>query len=263
MKIQRYEEHAFNENLAMDFINGFDKMINESEETNYKKVQRKVIADLKLNTQLSLTFGAGIGAFYPIVQGLMENMNISSIELTPDRIVLLTVCAITVVYLEEKKAKTPEEEDRLRKDSKSMLEELRMMGIGNGIVKKLVKVLKSILSIFKMIGNHKSAIVRGFIDMFAYTSMLIPILNGINYIIGKYDLNLDTFLENFIGLSMGIATLIAKHGLKYIVHKLKDKLNISDDEEKQIISELDSSTVKKISDFSNKDNIEGEIINEQ
>lgn len=263
MKIQRYKEHTFYDNLAIDFINNFDKKINESDEDVecYKDVQHKVISDLKLNSKLSFTFGTGIGGFYPIVEGLMKNMNIFSIELTPNSIVLLTVCAITIVYLEEKKPETISEEERLTKDSKSMLEELRMMGIGNGIVKKLVKVLKSIISIFKMIGDHKSAVVRGFMDMFAYTTILIPILNGISFIIGKYDLTLDSFLENFAGLSMGIATLIAKHGIKYIIHKLKDRLNISDEQEKDIITELDASTIKKIADF--VDNIDGESINEQ
>jgi hypothetical protein len=263
MKIQRYEEHTFYDNLATDFINNFEKKINESDEDVdcYKDVQRKVLSDLKLNSKLSFTFGAGIGAFYPIVEELMKNMSISSIELTPNCIVLLTVCAITIVYLEEKKPETVAEEERLTKDSKSMLEELRMMGIGNGIVKKLVKVLKSIISIFKMIGDHKSAVVRGFMDMFAYTTILIPILNGIHFIIGKYDLTLDSFLENFVGLSMGIATLIAKHGIKYIVRGLKDRLNISDEEEKDIVTELDASTIKKISDF--RDDVDGESINEQ
>jgi hypothetical protein len=60
---------------------------------------------------------------------------------------------------------------------------------------------------------------------------------------------------------MGIATLIAKHGIKYIIHKLKDRLNISDEQEKDIITELDASTIKKIADFG--DNIDGESINEQ
>ena len=261
MKIQRYEEHNFYDSLALDFINNFDKKINESDETDYKNIQREVIKDLKLNSELSFTFGAGIGTFYPIVEELMKNMNIESIDLTPQSIILLTICSITIVYLEEKKSKSVSEEERLTKDSKSMLEELRMMGIGNGIVKKLVKVFKSIISIFKIIGDHKSAVVRGFVDMFAYTTILIPILNGINFIIGKYDLSLDTFLDNFVGLSMGVATLIAKHGIKYIIHKLKDRLHISDDEEKDMIDDLDASTIKKITNF--KDYVEGDPINEQ
>jgi hypothetical protein len=104
-------------------------------------------------------------------------MKIDSIELTYDKVVLLTICAITIIYIEEKFTSAIEE-DILRKDSKSMLEELKLMGIGNGIVKKLIRIFKS-TSIFKLIGKHVGSIVGGFMDMFAYTAMLIPIMNGI------------------------------------------------------------------------------------
>ena len=131
MKIQKFKEYSLQDSMANDFLNSFDKMIVESEETSYKNIEKKVISDLRLNAKLVLTFGAGIGAFYPIVDKLMKNMNIDSIELTPDRIVLLTIAAVTIIFVEEKKFKSAEEEEILVKDSKSMLEELKMMGLGN------------------------------------------------------------------------------------------------------------------------------------
>ena len=42
-----------------------------------------------------------------------------------------------------------------------MLEELKMAGIGNGIVKKLTDGFKSITNIFKTIAKHTGAIVTG------------------------------------------------------------------------------------------------------
>jgi cobalamin biosynthesis Co2+ chelatase CbiK len=187
-------------------------------------------------------------------------MKISSIDITPDKVVLLTICAFTIVYLEEKKFKDGQEEEILTKDSKSMLEELKMMGIGNGIVKKLVKLFKSITGIFSIIGKHLNAVTKGFIDMFAYTAILIPIMNGILYIIGKYDLNVDTFLENFMALSMGVGTLIAKNGIISIIDKLKDKISTKD--KKEIVDEVDTTVIKKVSDFI-LDPEHGEMINEQ
>jgi hypothetical protein len=246
--------------MAWDFINSFDGLITESDETEYKKVQKRVINDLRLNGNLSLTFGAGIKALYPIVDKLMTNMKISSIEVTADKVVLLTICAFTIVYLEEKKFKDGQEEEILTKDSKSMLEELKMMGIGNGIVKKLVKLFKSITGIFTIIGKHLSAVAKGFIDMFAYTAILIPIMNGILYVIGKYDLNIDTFLENFVALTMGVGTLIAKNGIISIIDKLKDKISAKD--KKEIVDEVDTTVIKKVSDFTLK-STDGEMINEQ
>ena len=260
MKIQKFQQYSLQDSMAWDFINSFDGLITESDETEYKKVQKRVINDLRLNGNLSLTFGAGIKALYPIVDKLMTNMKISSIEVTADKVVLLTICAFTIVYLEEKKFKDGQEEEILTKDSKSMLEELKMMGIGNGIVKKLVKLFKSITGIFTIIGKHLSAVAKGFIDMFAYTAILIPIMNGILYVIGKYDLNIDTFLENFVALTMGVGTLIAKNGIISIIDKLKDKISAKD--KKEIVDEVDTTVIKKVSDFTLK-STDGEMINEQ
>lgn len=260
MKIKKFQQYSLQDSMVNDFINSFDALITESDETTYKKVQNKVLSDLRLNGNLSLTFGAGIKALYPIVDKLMTNMKISSIDITADKVVLLTICAFTIIYLEEKKFKNGKEEDILTKDSKSMLEELKMMGIGNGIVKKVVKLFKSFVGIFTIIGRHLNSVAKDFVDMFAYTALLIPIMNGILYIIGKYDLNVDTFIENFAALTMGIATLIAKNGIISIIDKLKDKLSQKD--KKEIVDEVDANVVKKVSDFTLNPE-DGEMINEQ
>jgi hypothetical protein len=260
MKIQKFQQYSLQDSMALDFINSFDGLITESDETEYKKVQKRVISDLRLNGNLSLTFGTGIKAFYPVVDKLMTNMKISSIDITADKVVLLTICAFTIVYLEEKKFKDGQEEEILTKDSKSMLEELKMMGIGNGIVKKVVKLFKSITNIFTIIGKHLNTVTKGFIDMFAYTAILIPIMNGILYIIGKYDLSVDTFLQNFAALGIGVGTLIAKNGIISIIDKLKDKISTKD--KKEIVDEVDTTVIKKVSDFITEPT-DGEMINEQ
>ena len=261
MEIKKFQQYSIQDSMVTDFINSFDGLITESDETEYKKIQKKVLGDLRLNGNLSLTFGAGIQALYPIVNKLMTNMKIGSIEVTADKIVLLTICAFTIVYLEEKKFKDGKEEDILTKDSKSMLEELKMMGIGNGIVKKVVKLFKSIVGIFSLIGKHLDAVVKGFVDMFAYTTILIPIMNGILYIVGKYDLNVDSFLENFAALTMGVGTLIAKNGIISIIDKLKDRITTKD--KKEIVDEVDTTIIKKVSDFTLDPATDGEMINEQ
>jgi hypothetical protein len=246
--------------MVSDFINSFDGLITESDESEYKKIQKRVLSDLRLNGNLSLTFGAGIQALYPVVNKLMTNMKISSIEVTADKVILLTICAFTIVYLEEKKFKDGKEENILTKDYKSMLEELKMKGIGNGIVRKVVKLFNLITDIFNLIGKHLNSVVKGFVDMFAYTAILIPIMNGIFYIVGKYNLNVDTFLENFAALTMGVGTLIAKNGIISIIDKLKDKISPKDKEE--IVDEIDTTVIKKVSDFTLKPE-DGEMINEQ
>jgi hypothetical protein len=259
-KIHKYKEFSKLDDMSWDLINSMNQLIKESDDSKFKTLQRKVISDLNLNFRFIGTFGAGIGAFYPITESLMKNSE-KGIELTPEVTVLATICALTIIYLEEKRFKDEEQQQELVTDSKSILEELRMRGVGNGIIKKLVKALKSVESIFKTIGRHTGAIINGFIDMFAYTSLLIPVMNGILAVINKYELNLETIVQNFIGLSLGVGTIIAKHGISLIISKIKDKFKIN---KKDVIDDIDTSgDVKKFGDIISSDEQKGELIKEQ
>jgi hypothetical protein len=208
------------------------------------------------------TFGAGIGALYPVVQGIMTNMNLDSFNLNQESIVLLTLAAVTITYLEEKKFKSAEEEETLTKDSKSMLEELKMRGFGNGIVKKLMKSLESIKNIFSIIGKHLGAVVGSIIDMFAYTSLLIPIMNGVMFIINKYDLNLETLPQNFLGLAVGVGTIIAKHGIVEIINRIKNRFPINP---KEVLDDIETPAIQRFASFGDGDKEEqdGDLIKEQ
>lgn len=262
MKIQRYIDYNLQHDMAQDFLNSFDQIVKESDGgTSFQKVAKKVLSDLRLNVSLVMTFGAGIGACYPVVENLMRNMGIDSFNLSEESIVLLTICALTITYLEEKKCKTVEEEELLTKDSKSMLEELKMRGIGNGIVKKLISSLKSIKNIFYVIGKHVGAIIGGVIDMFAYTSLLIPILNGVMYLIDKYDLNLETLPQNFLGLAVGVGTIITKHGIVEIISRIKNRFPIN---AKEVLDDIETPAIQKFATFGDSEkNQPGDLIKEQ
>lgn len=240
MIIKKFNDYILYNEMLNDFLNSFDKvMINESDKNDYNKMLNKIISDLKLNISLISTFGTGIGGLYPIIEKLLKN---GSIEVTQQSIILLTITSLTIIYLEEKKFKNIDEENILIKDSKSMLEELKLMGIGNGIVKKTINVLKSIKNIFKIIYKHLSTSIYGIIDMFAYTSLLIPIMNGLSYIVGKYDLTFDTLLTNFLSLGIGISTIIAKNGVSEILKRL----NIKSIYKKKILDDINTNQIQDL-----------------
>ena len=223
MKLLRYSEHSKNIEIAYDFIDNIDNPINESDESN-KEIVKKICSDLKLNIQMFLTFGVGIEVMFPIINRLITNSKLN-IELTPETIVLTTLAAFTIAYLEENKEMRERKE--VEKDAKSMLEELKLKGVGNGIIKKLVSCIKSFGNIFKILFKNKRHVINGFFDMFAYTSILIPALHGISYMIGKYELNVDTLPSNFLSLGVGITTIAAKHGINYLIDMLKSKLKLN------------------------------------
>lgn len=263
MKVQRFGEYSLQDEMAQDFLNSFDEIVKESDGgSSYEKVAKKVISDLKLNISLVVTFGAGIGALYPVVDGLMKNMNLDSFNLTTESIVLLTLASVAITYLEEKKCKSVKEEDELTKDSKSMLEELKMRGFGNGIVKKLMKSLQSVKSIFSIIAKHLGAVIGGVVDMFAYTALLIPLLNGVMAVINKYELNLDTLPQNFLGLTVGIGTIIAKHGIVEILNRIKNRFPINT---REVLDDIETPAIQRFANFGDGDTDEqdGDLIKEQ
>jgi hypothetical protein len=264
MRIKKYNDFNLTDSMVEYFINEFNIQILVESNDSTDSMLKKIVSDLNLNFRLVATFGFGIGAFLPIVTQLMKNMDLSSVDLTKETLVLLTLTAISIIFIEEKKPKNSEEEAQLIKDSKSMLEELRMKGIGDGIVKKLINCLKSTKSIFKIIGKHLGAVVGGFMDMFAYSAIMLPIMTTLSSVINKFDLNLDTMPQNFLMLTAGVGTIVAKHGIAYILNKLKGKLKISDKIEKEIESEIETPTITKITRFGDGDsNQSGELIKEQ
>lgn len=250
-------------------FNTLDDVIESPEEdeidkndTPYKRIEKKVLSDLKLDTKLVFTFGAGIGALYPVVQNMMQNLSLSGVDMSKETTVLLTIACITIVYLEERKFKSVEEEEKLTKDSKSMLEELRMRGIGDGIVKKVMKSIEAIKNVFAVVAKHLGAMIGGVIDMFGYTAILIPIMNAILWIIGKYDMSVDAVIQNFFSLGVGIASRIAKHGLVELINKLRGI--ISNKTKHEIIDELETPVIQRFSDIRVKDDEqEGDLIKEQ
>ena len=259
MKIQRFNDYYNSEKMLDDFLLSLSSSVNESDESKeerdsiYKRIENKVISDLRLDARLVLTFGSGIGALYPVVSQILQNMSLSGVEVTKQTVVLLTIAAITIIYLEEKKTNSLQstngdfDEETLTKDSKSMLEELRMSGLGDGIVKKIIRSLTAIKNIFSTLAKYLGAAVGGIIDMFSYTAILIPIMNAILYVIGKYDMGADEIISNFFTISVGVASKIAKHGLVEIVSRLKDLIPNRD--RKEIIDELETPVIQKFGDF--------------
>lgn len=241
MKILRYSEYDNIIKMSEEFIDAIGSgTINESEETD--RVINKTIKDLKLNASMVLSLGTGIQGMIPVVNNLIKNSSLK-IDMTIEAVVLMSISAITIAYLEEVKEEA--QKKIMEKDAKSMLEELKLKGVGNGIIKKLVSCIKAIGNIFKILFKNKRHVINGVFDMFAYTSIVIPFLNGISYMINKYEINIDTLVSNFVSLGLGVTTIIAKHGINYLINKLKDKLGLNKDDILKNINDIDDPLLKK------------------
>lgn len=280
MNVLNFEKYQIAEDLANFIAN---PIINESDskDSQIDSVLKKLSKDLKFNYGLVFTFGVGVRVMYPVVEGLISNGSLS-IEPTLENIVLICIAALTITYLEESKNNAgdsqvpcdckPKSKDCEvcggsgmiksivnKQDARTILEELKLRGIGNGIVKKMVECFKFLGSMFKSLFKNTPYIVNGLIDMLAYTSILIPAMNGISAIVGKYELTIDTLIGNAAAISLGITTFLTKYGFDWLVKKFKNKFGFD-------TKNLDKPTALKPFDIidTEEDNLGGnKLIKEQ
>lgn len=219
MHICRFNELSVSLDLSNDFLTSINNStMNESDKKSDEGLFNKIVRDLKLNTGIVLSFGTAMECMIPIVKKLCENGEFK-IELTIENLALMTLTAVTVAYLEEAK---DENKEQLTKDAKSLLEELKLRGIGNNLIKKLVKCFMSIGYISKLLLKHKKNIIASFFEMLGYAAICVPILNGIKAIVGNYDMTLDNFSNNMASLLLGLSSLSSKNIFKLLTKATKD-----------------------------------------
>lgn len=244
MKIKKFQEYNMIDSISMDFISNMDKyIISESidDTSNFKDYLNKIQKDLGINLAFIGAYGCGIVAFTPIVNSIMTNSSLGNF--TIENIYLLIITALSIVYMEEKNKKS---DINFKKNLKSLLEELKMTGIGNNIVKKTIIMIKYIKKIFNTIGKYLKKMVNGVVDMFVYTSLLIPIVNGVLYVINKNSLNFDNIIPNLKSIIAGVSVIVLKNGISYLIDKIK-KSNKSG--EKDLFYDIENPIIKKVSDF--------------
>lgn len=265
MEIKRYENYNNGLEMAKIFFEALEEN-KPNEQDKYKKIQDSEIkklrsavkGDIHFNFGLILSFGAGIGALYGIVDSLisMEMPNIDT-----RTIVLMTMAGVYMIVQGE--VKDAKERKQILEETKVILSELQLAGYPNATtgtkegsdnptLNKVVKVLKTIKKIFTTIKNKvesagldkllkRSSIntISGFADMFAYTAMLVPFMNSINALLGYMKMNMDTFIANASVFILGIITIITKHGANFFIHKMKNFFNLNKEERDEIEKEIE------------------------
>ncbi len=239
MKIKRFENYSdeYIQTMASDLMNNLINEDIKESNSSWVNLQKKVLEDLGINFKFVATFGTGITAFFPVIDNLIKNMNLK-VDVTPEMIIYLTICAVAIIYLEENKEKSSQPEMiALTKDVKSELEEFRMKGL-YGIVKKVVSCLKSTKYIFNIIAKHSGVIAYEFCNLFIYTALFVPIISIMSDLITNHKIDLDTLPGIFLGVGVSITTMIAKNFIVDFIKKLKAKFNIKKEVEEEIKDEL-------------------------
>lgn len=215
MSILKFEHYNQVVDMRLQFKQNFNtEIVLESEGTG--TVLNSIVTDLKLNTAVIFSFGTGMELLIPIVRRLCENGEFK-IDLNLQTVTLMTLTAVTIAYLEE--VKEEKLRKQLEKDSKSLLEEMKLRGVGNGIIKKIVKCIKSIGSLSKLVLKHKKSIITSFFEMLGYAAICVPVLNSVNALVGKYNMTLDSFSNNISSLILGLGSLSVKNIYNWLVDR--------------------------------------------
>lgn len=227
--ILTHQEFILNENMASDLIK------------KIKDYLIKVKEDLNLNLKFILTFGTSITAFIPVVNSIIANENI---EIDFKGVVLLTICALAMAFGEDKK------------NYKKLFEELRLRGVYH-LLKKLINFVLNLKKVFSAFAKRSGRIIKGLIDMFAYTALFIPFLIVVESIIRHKGLDLDSFTNMSLGKSIitGVGAISIKHFIEEVLDRFK-KFNpvnikpiqdiINKFKEDDVIDEIEGNLISKV-----------------
>lgn len=226
-RIHNFRVYSEAVGMAEDFVGALSVgMVSES---GGPSVLDKIVADLKLNAGVITSFGTGLEVLIPLVRRLIENGELK-VDLTTETATMLTLTAITIAYLQEEREEKARR--RLERDSKSLLEELKLRGVGNGIVKKTVGCLKAIGAVAKLLMRHRGHVLTSFFEMLGYSALCLPVINAIKSIVGTYHFTLDNFSQNMASVAMGLGSLSAKQGVEYLralIHRRKGGADVQAD----------------------------------
>jgi hypothetical protein len=219
-RILKYQEHSNWEEIAKDFLYEVQNpIISESEENGDDLTShiKNIFNRFGFNLELVFTFGTGVKFMFPIVSKLVENMQLEVVP-TKEDVVLLCITILSIIYLRYKKEPLISDEDIKNK----LNGEIKLkFGNPRSIVNKLLKCFEHIFLFIKKFPRLFGVAVSDIIDMFSYTSILIPVMNAIGTFCSKYELTPDNLLGNLASLGVGIMTISSKNLYDYLKNKIK------------------------------------------
>lgn len=243
IKIYKISEYNNIFKLVEDFSEYLNNESKLEKDNNFKKnenILNKIIKDLNLNFNMLDFLGSGLLIFSNITKSLFKGLNI---ELTDEVVVLSTVCAITIMYLDF--IDDVEKRNKLVTDSKNQLEELKLRGVGNGIIKKLIKAFESIKNFFTIISKDINIKIESFFDILLDNPTLKHTINSISFVIDKNNITLENIVDSFSNLNSGITTNFGKQIINDVLINLSNKVSFKN---KKIISEIETPIIQKFGD---------------
>lgn len=260
VKINTFKQYEITDNMLTNLAYKLSKTneLKETEDGENKDLVNKISKDLKVDLSELKQFKKSISVFLPVIECILSN--VSNIENDEEVNILSTIATSFIICLEKEKNSN---EEYLTKASRTLLEELKLRGVGNGMVKKIIKSLESIKNFISFIYSYMDKDIDNFNDLISIkgVSNVFKILSDI---ILEYKMSNEDIIMNFNNISSGVSLSISKENINSIIDSLEDidKLNKS-----KISKDIESqdTDIKGFTTYYNDNEIpEGtEIIQEQ
>ena len=254
--ILKFQDHNRGFEIAAELIDSIiNPKLNESSRDNQiYKILHSFAKDLKFNKNIVETFETGVENIFPIVEKLIRNSSLK-VEITYENIVLLTIATLSVVYLEENNNAEGSAEILCpscsgknnkgckncggggkitsivtKEDARTLNEELKLRGIGNGIVKKMVNCVRSILNLMQTILSTRPTID----DLCCDDKKITQALGAVLSMIEKNNFTIDNLAQNLVGVSVGASSLLSVDPVDTKSSSLKRSTDINDGDYKNL-----------------------------
>lgn len=194
------------ENLDLFLNKNFSLYENEKINPNFTNEIKKIISELNLNLKIVGFFSTGVAAFYPIVEKLIKN---ELPDFKKEQIILLIISALFAIFdIKEKRDK--------------ILEKLKFEKVYK-FYPKILKSIKNSLKMMKMMLLESGYSIKKLSEVLSFTSIMVPIMNGLTEYISKNNLSFHNFQEILNGLLISSVVI----GLKNLLPKTWNKIKSS------------------------------------
>jgi hypothetical protein len=182
------------------------------EKVDYKKYQfisKKIASELKLNLFYLKNYNVSISALYPVIATLVETGSFKILS-TSENIVLITICALTVLVRENKEK------------AQKLFTYAEEKGISQSDIDKVINQISTIKGLFTMTANNFGKTINTFSDMLESTNLLVPFLIVLESMISQDKITSDLLI---LPLS-NLYTELGDTKYKLLIHRIMHKLEI-------------------------------------
>lgn len=239
-KIKKFNEYSNIASMVDCFMHSLYQITekNSISDDIYNKHKDSIISKFNIELKDLGMFSDKVSMFMPIINELLSNCD--RIELEGEVSVIASICTFYVICLEYETYPN-KDENILTTTSKTLLEELKLRGVGNGVIKKIIKSLYSIKDLFSFMYKDTNTNIDEFSDLLKIKG-LSNLLKAILSVISSNKFDYNNCPKELLSIIGGIESSVSREDMD----KLLKSIDSDDVNKEQIIK---NTKPKKINKF--------------